>query len=412
MAAIIQVVAGVIFVFILLSIVVTEVNNLIARATKLRAKNLRNNINQIIEDPVIQAKVYTHPLIQLVKADPIAPSRRIAPEEAAKIAGGAVSSVDWIDPKTFVDVVLNTIKAESDQQLFGSLLNVIDGMPAGPERRGLRAMVNRVVTTGQGMNDLRKSLPYVQDRRYRSALSDIINQIDDEVSQLGVEPSANVGLMAGIRQIENQSLRNSLATVMYSADNMVAARQNLETWFSNSMSRASDNYRARMKGLSVVVALVFALALNVDTLNIARTLWEDPAQRAQLSSELNYSMQSGELQTQVDIALPASDDEFRANQTAPANELEDAVGTGVAIANQLRDLEDLSLPIGWTLQNVSEEPELLSDPNNLWNYFPDNNPNGWLGLLTAKFLGIAATVIAAAQGAPFWFGIVNRVLRR
>ncbi len=401
-----------IFVFILLSIVVTEVNNLIARATKLRAKNLRNNINQIIEDPVIQAKVYTHPLIQLVKADPIAPSRRISPEEAAKVARSAVTSVDWIDPKTFVDVVLNTIKAESDQQLFGSLLNVIDGMPAGPERRGLRAMVNRVVATGQGMKELRNALPYVQDRRYRSDLSDIINQIDEEVSQLGVEPSANVGLMAGIRQIESQNLRNSLATVMYSADSMDVARQNLETWFSNSMSRASDNYRARMKGLSVVVALVFALALNIDTLNIAQTLWEDPAQRAQLSSELNYSVQSGELQTQVDSALPAADDEYRANQAAPANELEDAVGTGVAIANQLQNLEDLRLPIGWTLQNVGGDPQLLNDPNNLWNYFPDNNPNGWLGLLAGKILGIVATVIAAAQGAPFWFGIVNRVLRR
>ena len=412
MAAIIQVAAGVIFVFILLSIVVTEVNNLIARATKLRAKNLRNNINEIIEDPVIQAKVYTHPLIQLVKADPIAPSQRISQQEAAKVAGGAVGSVDWIDPKTFVDVVLNTIKAESDQQLFGSLLNVVDAMPAGPERRGLRAMVNRIVTTGQGMKELRNALPYVQDRRYRSALSDIVNQIDEEVSLLGVEPSGNVALLAGIKQIENSNLRNSLATVMYSADSMDAARQNLETWFSNSMSRASDNYKARMKGLSVAVALVFALALNIDTLNIAQTLWEDPARRDQISSELNYSVQSGELQSQVDVVQPLGDDEFRANQAEPANELEDAVGTGVAIANQLQDIEDLSLPIGWTVQNVSEEPELLNDPNNLWNYFPDNNPDGWLGLLAAKFLGIAATVIAAAQGAPFWFGIVNRVLRR
>lgn len=412
LAAIIQVVAGVVFVFTLLSIVVTEVNNLIARATKLRAKNLRHNINQIIEDPVIQAKVYTHPLIQLVKADPIAPSQRISHEEAAKVAMGPVSSVDWIDPKTFVDVVLNTIKAESDQQLFGSLLNVIDGMPAGPERRGLRAMVNRIVTTGQGMKDLRNALPYVQDRRYRSALSDIINQIDEEVSLLGVEPSANVALMAGIKQIESQNLRNSLATVMYSADSMDVARQNLETWFSNSMSRASANYKSRMKGLSVLVALVIALALNIDTLNIARTLWEDPARRDQISSELNYSVQSGELQTQVDTALPASDDGFRANQAEPANELEDAVETGVAIANQLQDIEDLSLPIGWTVQNVGAEPDLLNDPNNLWNYFPDNNPEGWMSLLGAKFLGIAATVIAAAQGAPFWFGIVNRVLRR
>ena len=412
MAAIIQVVAGLVFVFILLSIVVTEVNNLIARATKLRAKNLRNNINQIIEDPVIQAKVYTHPLIQLVKADPIAPSQRISHEEAAKVASGAVSSVDWIDPKIFVDVVLNTIKAESDQQLFGSLLNVIDGMPAGPERRGLRAMVNRIVTSGQGMKDLRNALPYVQDRRYRSALSDIINQIDEEVSLLGVEPSANVALMAGIKQIESQNLRNSLATVMYSADSMDVARQNLETWFSNSMNRASANYKSRMKGLSVVVALVIALALNIDTLNIARTLWEDPARRDQISSELNYSVQSGELQSQVNISQSDADDEFRANQAGPANELEDAVGTGIDIANQLQSIEDLRLPIGWTVQNVGVDRELLNDPNNLWNYFPDNNPDGWLGLLAAKLLGIAATVIAAAQGAPFWFGIVNRVLRR
>lgn len=412
MAAIIQVVGGVVFVFILLSVVVTEVNNLIARATKLRARNLRNNINRIIEDPVIQAKVYTHPLIQLVKAEPVAPSQRISHEEAAKIAKGAVSSVDWIDPKTFVDVVLNTIKAESDQQLFGSLLNVIDGMPAGPERRGLRAMVNRIVTSGQGMKDLRNALPYVQDRRYRGALSDILNQIDEEVSLLGVEPSGNVALMAGIKQIESQNLRNSLATVMYSADSMDAARQNLETWYSNSMSRASDNYKARMKGLSIVVALVIALALNIDTLNIARTLWEEPARREQISSQLDYSVQSGELQTQVDVIQPLGDDEFRANQAEPANELEDAVGAGVDIARQLQDIEELSLPIGWTVQNVSEAPELLSDPNNLWNYFPENNPNGWLGLLAAKILGIAATVVAAAQGAPFWFGIVNRVLRR
>ena len=123
------------------------------------------------------------------------------------------------------------------------------------------------------------------------------------------------------------------------------------------MSRASDNYKARMKGLSVAVALVFALALNIDTLNIAQTLWEDPARRDQISSELNYSVQSGELQSQVDVVQPLGDDEFRANQAEPANELEDAVGTGVAIANQLQDIEDLSLPIGWSVQNVSEEPE-------------------------------------------------------
>ncbi len=411
MAAILQVIAGVVFVFTLLSIVVTEVNSLIARATRLRAKNLRNSIDGIIEDPVIRAKVYTHPLIQLVKADPIAPSQRISREEAEKVASSSIGAVDWIDPQTFVDVVLNTIKAESDQQMFGSLLNVIDGMPAGPERRGLRVMVNRIVTTGQGMKELRKALPYVQDRRYRSALTEIVNQIDEEVSLLGMEQSNNIALMAGIRQIEQPNLRKALATVMYSAESMEGARGNLETWFNNSMNRARATYAARMKLLSVGVALAFALALNIDTVNIARSLWEDPAQRQALSSELAYSVQSGELQSQVD-GTASLDDEFRANQADSASPIEDAVGTGAEIAHQLQDIENLSLPVGWTFQNVADQPSAQSDPNNLWNYFPENNPDGWLGLLAGKILGIAATVIAAAQGAPFWFGIVNRILRR
>ncbi|MDE2636580.1 MAG: hypothetical protein OXI30_09465 [Chloroflexota bacterium] len=413
MAAVIQVAVGIIFVFILLSIVVTEVNSLIARATKLRAKTLRATINSVIEDPVIRAKVYTHPLIQLVKAEPLASTQRISRDEAESIANGAIGSVDYIQAHTFVDVVLNTIKAESDQQLFGALLNVIDGMPAGAERRGLRVMVNRIVTSGQGMSELRNSLRYVEDRRYRSALTEIVNQIDEEVSLLGLEPTTNVSLMAGIHQISNPNLRNALSTVMASAENMDVARSNLESWFNNSMQRASASYAGKMKNLSIVVALFFALAFNIDTLHIARTLWEDPARREQISSEASFSVRSGEMQSQLDGN--EADDEFRAAQTDDVNSLEGAIETGASVAYQLQDIQDLRLPIGWSFQTIGNLPadaSALIDPNNLWNYFPQNNPDGWLGLLAAKFFGIAATVIAAAQGAPFWFGIVNKILRR
>ena len=409
LAAIIQVAVGIIFVFILMSIVVTEVNSLIARATKMRAKTLRSTINSVIEDPVIRAKVYTHPLIQLVKEDPITPTQRISRDDAEKIANGAIGTVDHIESGTFVDVLLNTIKAESDQQLFGALLNVIDGMPAGAERRGLRVMVNRIVTTGEGMTELRSSLRYVQDRRYRSALTEIVNQLDEEVSLLGLEPSTNVSLMVGIHQIKNRNLRHALSTVMSGAESMTAARGNLETWFNNAMQRATAAYTAKMKNLSIAVALFFALAFNIDTLHIGRTLWEDPARRAQISSDASLVIQSGELNDN------GSDDEFRANLAADDNTLEDAIGAGANLAYQLQDIQDLRLPIGWTFYSEAESARdsfAVSDPNNLWNYLPENNPQGWLALLAAKLLGIAAPVIAAAQGAPFWFGIVNRILRR
>ena len=415
MVAILQVLAGVIFVFTLLSIVVTEVNSLIARASKLRAKNLRSAIDSIIEDPVIRAKVYTHPLIQLVKADPVAPSQRIARDEAERIAGGPIGSVDYIEPAVFVDVVLNTIKAEADQQMYGALINVIDGMPAGAERRGLRAMAHRIVTTGQGTKELRQALPYVRDRRYRSALSRVVNEIDEEISLLGLQRSDNVALMAGIKHIEQPNLRNALTTVMYSAEDMAGARGNLETWFNTSMTSARSTYAARMKALSLAVALAFALTLNIDTVNIARALWEDPSQRQALSSELNYAVQSGELQAQIEGSASNADDTLRAqtaNGAADDGAIADALGTGADIAYQLQDLEALRLPLGWSFVNPAEQPLAQSDPNNLWNYSPENNPDGWLGLLAGKLLGIAVTVIAAAQGAPFWFGIVNRILRR
>ena len=409
MAAIIQVAVGIIFVFILLSILVTEVNSLIARATKMRAKTLRGAINAVIEDPVIRAKVYTHPLIQLVKADPIAPSQRVSRVDAERIASSAIGSVDYLDPPTFVDVVLATIKAESDQRLFGALLNVIDAMPAGAERRGLRLMVNRIVTSGEGLTDLRSSLRYVQDRRYRSALTDIVSQIDEEVGLLGLEPTANVSLMAGIRQIENPNLRHALSTVMASADSMDAARANLELWFNNAMQRASASYAGKMKTLSLVVALFFALALNIDTLHIGRALWEDPALREQLSSDASYAVQSG------DLNAPGDGGDFSASQASDETPLEEAIGTGAEVARQLEDIQDLRLPIGWSFYSAGDSADAaraLGDPSNLWNYMPANNPEGWLSLLAVKFLGIAATVIAAAQGAPFWFGIVNKILRR
>ena len=414
LAAIVEVIVGIIFLYILLSILVTEVNSLISRATRLRTRNLRSTLNDIIEDPVMRAKVYTHPLIQLVEAEAVQPAQRITREEAEKIAGGSISAIDFIEPNTFVDVVLNTVKAESDQQLFGALLNIIEGMPAGPERRGLRRMVNRVVATGEGMTELRQSLRFVQQRRYRSALSDVLNQIDDQFGQLGLQPAGNLSVLAGIRQNDNPYFRNALTALMANAQSVDDVRTNLETWFNSAMNRASSNYAAKMKNLSIAVALLVALAVNIDTLHIARTLWEDPIRREQISSEVNYSVQSGQLQTDVGDT-GQNENDLTASQAPSEPGVEDVIDTGAELANRLQDIQNLRLPIGWTYENPNDNGSSINSRgnlNNLWNYIPENNPEGWVGLLLGKIVGIAATVIAAAQGAPFWFGIVNRILSR
>ena len=414
MAAIAEVIIGMIFVYILLGILVAEINSLISRTLRLRQKNLRGALNELIEDPVMRAKIYTHPLIQLVSEPAVSPAQRISRQDAAKTASGSIAKTDWIESRAFAEVVLDIIKVESDQQLFGPLLNVIDGMPPGPERRGLRLMVNRVISSGAGMAQLRQAVGHVRHRPYRYALNNALNQIDEDIGQLGLEPNTIVSVMAGIRQIDSPYFRNALSTLTGTAQNMDAAKANLETWFNNAMTRSSAAFAAKMKNLSLAVALLIAVTVNIDTLHIARFLWENPVMRQQLSGEAANTVQSEQLTTGINEAKPAI-------QNAAADEAssDSAVGavieSGAAAANRLQDIYDLRLPVGWTLVDVSALPEdhsARSSPNNLWNYLPDNNPQGWLGLLLTKMLGIAATVIAAGQGAPFWFNIVNRILSR
>ncbi len=412
MAAILEVIIGMIFIYVLLSILVTEVNTLIANALRLRARNLREALDKIIDDPVMRAKIYTHPLIQLVEERSVLPTQRISAEEAQKIADGAIAAIDWIDSNTFVEVVLNNIKVESDQQLFGALLNVIDGMPSGPERRGLRLIVNRVVTSGEGLDDLREAIGNVDEESFRIALIDTFEQIEDEITQLGLEPNSIVSVLAGIRQIDNPYFRNAMSTILATAENLDEAKANIQTWFDNSMSRASSTFGTKMKTLSISVALVISLAANVDTLHIGRTLWEDPILREQISTVARDAVESGQLEAAINEAEQAAQEAGNA-EAGTDDVVEDIAESAEAVGQTLEEISSLRLPIGWLLEDVSDAPAesaLRSNPNNLWNYFPANNPDGWLGLLMAKIMGIAVTVISASQGAPFWFNILNKIM--
>ncbi|MEO8394802.1 MAG: hypothetical protein ABI700_17540 [Chloroflexota bacterium] len=46
---------------------------------------------------------------------------------------------------------------------------------------------------------------------------------------------------------------------------------------------------------------------------------------------------------------------------------------------------------------------------NLWLLIPGHSPN-WFGLFLRKVIGVAVTVIAIGQGAPFWFDLIRRLV--
>jgi hypothetical protein len=416
-SAILEVIIGLVFIYSLLSILVTQMNSVLASALRLRARHLRDGISKLVLDPIIQAKVLTHPLIRLVKGDLTLPDQRISDEEAAAIASGPLHGVAWINPKTFVNVLINIIRVDSDKEMFGAMLNIVDGMPATTDRRKLRLILNQIVTSGEGLDALRQTIAEIAEPVYREALTEALDQIDDEIGRLGLEPGSIISLMAGLRNVKNPYLRNALETVLATSKTLDEAEEQLANWFDEGMARSTELFKSTMWFISLVLGIIIAVVMNVDSINVARTLWEDPALRTLVADAARRADVTA-LQDQVDTANAAAQQAEDNPDATPAPTPEPTTQirrSGEAALNTINTLLELRLPLGWRYMDLTgispDDPTsqpLFNDSNNVWNFIPGNNP-GWFSLVATKLVGLFLTVIAIAQGAPFWFNIMRRI---
>ena len=66
MSPILEVLIGLVFIFSLLSILVTQINAIVAQVLRLRSKYLFDTVKKIIHDKELIARFVTHPLIKII----------------------------------------------------------------------------------------------------------------------------------------------------------------------------------------------------------------------------------------------------------------------------------------------------------------------------------------------------------
>ncbi len=400
MSPVLEVLIGMIFVFSLLSILVTQINTVISQTLKLRAKHLRDGIGAMIDDEEIRARVITHPLIRLAENNPVLPGQNLSEEQVNKIVNGAVNAVNYINPDTFVDVLLSVISVDADKALFGALLNIVDGMPAGEDRRRLRLQINEIIDSGKGISEL-KTMIAALDSSYKIALEEAMEEIEQEIRELGLKPETNVALVAGIRQINNPYFKEAMLTVLSTSQDLGQAKEKLKQWFNDGMDRVSDTFSRNLRWISLTVGLLIAVVLNVDALYIARTLWNDPALRAGVVA----AAAAADIEA-MQTSVTEADDAAAAEDV----DLETISEAAEAARETLTLILDLRLPLGWNGDDLSGNPDdpRVGDARYFWNYNPANYEH-WLGLVLLKLIGLLGTAIATAQGAPFWFGLLRQL---
>lgn len=207
---------------------------------------------------------------------------------------------------------------------------------------------------------------YVEPKRFANILIDVIDRggakagqaRNDAVTKTLAEIEAAI---AGIGQPE---IREALLSIMAGAQGDIEIfRDDLADWFDDAMDRVSGWYARTVKVWIFVIATVVVVALNADSIHLANTLWVDQALRTAL----------------VEVAERSAK-----NETPPS----------------YADIEaQIELfPIGWKCTKPDKNT-LIENVCFVENFFWIPTMVGWL-----------VSIIACSFGAPFWFGLLNKVV--
>jgi hypothetical protein len=199
----------------------------------------------------------------------------------------------------------------------------------------------------------KSNLPsYIPSRNFALAMLGILAPDGSQTAPID-------SLRAAVDKIDVAPVKTALTALLRDAGQDIAAfRQGIERWFDSSMDRVSGWYKRRSQVILVVLGLLLAAALNVNSLVVANDLWIHKAQRDALVGAAQGYLQSH-----------ASDD-----------------GTGAGLKGRIDDFESYGLPIGWDAA---------------WSKHPFC---WWL----TSLLGWLVTACAVSLGAPFWFDLLNK----
>ena len=159
---------------------------------------------------------------------------------------------------------------------------------------------------------------------------------------------------AGIQRLPQGSARQCLeALAVEAAGDLEAFKAGVAVWFSQAMDRLSGAYKRFSQYFAIGLGLALAVLCNIDSIAIAKSLWTDSHARALIDAAAQAYVEKHPDLTPQQVAT---------------------------------ELSELPVPIGW--------------PKGLFQGFQ------WWALL-----GWPLTAFATSLGAPFWFDILQRVIK-
>lgn len=322
--SIIDVAIGMVFIYLLLSLLCTATNELIELWLKKRATDLERGIRELLQPDSesgtsdIVERIYNHPLVNGLYGGTYANSgirNKLLSVWRTKLPS-------YIPARNFALALMDTIlpgNAAGEQSgTTGATSSAISSPPAADQLSALRAQLQNF------------------DPRLEQALTPLIDAAAGDVAR---------------------------------------ARANIEEWYNSSMDRVSGWYKRRSHIIVLVLGLLVAIAVNADSVLMVRRLASDRALRDSLVASANvYAEKAAESggTTPPDATPTTQCAQLCADETPQCK-----------LKKTQCEISALGLPLGWQSRS---DPRLNWQANTLGGHIQEHI-FGWLLTALALSLG-------------------------
>jgi len=363
---ILDVAIGMIFVFLLLSLMCSALNEIIEAKLKNRAKSLEIGIRNLLGNDKLANDFYDHALISGLFKNDQKPS--------------------YIPSRTFALALMNIVAPQAGgdrSHPLGSFRETVsqikDDSPAAPIKEALLALAD----DAEGdINKLRTNIENWYDDTmdrvsgwYKRRTHTIIIFLG-----LGIAVALNADSAYIARNLSNDTaLRNSLVSAAQ------AFAQKEKPADSAKQSPATDSAK-QSPAKGDAAASQGGNAGSQSNSNAPKSAGttspgSSPASKVNTAARENLSAASPETPTNTDASAQSMFDE------------------------DLKKIRALGLPMGWNLE--SDDPHLKWPGLRIWQPGVATN---WAGQIRFHWLGWILTALAISLGAPFWFDMLSKFI--
>ena len=391
-SGVLDTVIGVVFVFLLVSLLVTTCNELIAAMLRSRAKWLEYGIGRLIGSAWAR-QLYAHPLIE-------SSTMAWKPAPAGKRPWFG-SGPSYIPSRTFANILIELLHGADNalRQTEAALQKTLALASAGAEsvadiKHAVDSMAASLPTLLPAILPVRIAAAIQTDLAQLSALlgrSDAGRLADYSAADAAADvqrfiraiPSGYVRYL--IEELEDQKMRKALLTLFDDAGNDIEKfKQHIEVWFNHAMDRVGGWYKRRSQWVTGAISLIVVVVMNVDAMLVVRYLDAHAGVRDGLVAQAKAYADARPLNLANLANLPI--------QPSYPEQL----------TRVQQQLMDLTLPIGWTRNPPQADKHMYLG-------VPETGKDVWK-TLSYHLLGWLITAVAATLGAPFWFDMLNRIM--